>query len=53
MPLVQNVALIENRPNFQSLSEVTRVEELRRINGSISAMASFSVSTKPNEQEIK
>jgi hypothetical protein len=41
--------MIEERPNFQSLSEITRVEELRRINGSISAMASLANGGKPDQ----
>jgi hypothetical protein len=33
------IQLIEDRPNFQTLSDITRAEEMRRANGSTSAMA--------------
>ena len=45
--------MIEDRPNFQSLSEFARVagfienNEFPRVNGSTSAMASFSSVQKP------
>ena len=41
LPLEVQVHQIEGRPNFQSLSDITRIEELRRANRSISAMASL------------
>lgn len=38
---LSDVRLIENRPNFQSLSEIAKAEKTRRANGSTSAMANF------------
>ena len=49
--------MIEDRPNFQSLSEFARAAgfventDLPRVNGSISAMASFSSVQKPQQKD--
>lgn len=44
------IALLEDRPNFQSLSEIINAEEIRRGNGSTSAMSSFQTGTAARKQ---
>jgi hypothetical protein len=45
-PVMSPAFIVEDRPNFQSLSDINIVEEIRRANGSSSAMASFYNSSK-------